>query len=405
VSRFGDLIAELCPNGVEHRSLGDVATTVSGLSGKAKSDFTDGNSRFVSYKNAFANLAVNQHAADFVKMAEGERQNRLRVGDIVFTGSSESVEDVGMSSVVMTEPSEPLYLNSFCFAVRFNDGGFVDPGFSKYLFRSDGVRKQIRQSASGVTRINISKARFMKIQIPVPPPEVQREIIRILDQFTELEAALDAELEARKRQYDHYLQLLTSPFTVNGDLKDGWVRARVGDVAKIEKGRTPIQKASAGEYPLVATSRERQSSDQFDFDAKAVCVPLISSKGHGVASISRLYFQSGKFALGTILAAIIPTDTDVLSAEFLFYYLEARKNWLLVPLMRGGANVSLTVGSLRSVIIYLPPIGDQLRIVGALGSLNALTGDEHAGLPAELAARRKQHAYYRDKLLTFEEAA
>lgn len=212
MSRIDELIAEHCPDGVESTALRDVAQTVPGLSGKTKADFSEGNARFVSYKNAFVNLAVDQQTADFVVVKPGEKQNRLRKGDVVITGSSESLDEVGMSSVVVSEPVEPLYLNSFCFALRFSDPILLLPGFSKYLFRSESIRKQIRATASGVTRINISKERFMKVRIPVPPLEVQREIVDILDKFTQLEAELEAELEARRRQYEHYRDaLLTFP--------------------------------------------------------------------------------------------------------------------------------------------------------------------------------------------------
>jgi len=206
VSQIEELLQKLCPDGVQFRRLGEVADTISGLSGKSKKDFSHGNARFVSYKNVFANLSVDQNWRDFVTIIDGERQNSLSRGDVIFTGSSESVEEVGMSSVVMTEPIEPLYMNSFCFAIRFNRSNLMEPGFSKYLFRTENIRNQIRNSASGVTRINISKARFMKMRIPVPPLAVQREIVLILDKFTQLEA----ELEARRVQYQYYRdQLLT----------------------------------------------------------------------------------------------------------------------------------------------------------------------------------------------------
>ena len=162
--------------------------------------------------NAFKNLNVNQEALDFVAIKPGERQNRLHEGDVIFTGSSESLEEVGMSSAVASEPLEPLYLNSFCFALRFEDPTRLLASFSKYLFRGESTRKQIRATASGVTRINIAKARSLKIRIPVPPLEVQQKIVRILDQFTQLEAELEAELEARRRQYAYYRdKLLTFP--------------------------------------------------------------------------------------------------------------------------------------------------------------------------------------------------
>ena len=94
---------------------------------------------------------------------------------------------------------------------------------------------------------------------------------------------------------------------------------RLGDCCEIQKGTTPIQKAVPGEYPLVVTTTERKSSNTYQFDKPSVCVPLISSRGHGVASLSQVYYQDGKFALGNILCAVTPFDEKVLSAKFLFY--------------------------------------------------------------------------------------
>lgn len=113
MSHIDDLIGALAPTGVRFVTLADVAETVPGLSGKTKADFSDGNARFVSYKNVFANLAVDQDVPDFVKVAEGEKQNRLQLGDVIFTGSSETADEVGMSSVVMTEPGPcPVILDT-----------------------------------------------------------------------------------------------------------------------------------------------------------------------------------------------------------------------------------------------------------------------------------------------------
>ena len=403
MSQIDVLIAEHCPNGVQHVAIGDIARTVAGLSGKTKSDFTDGNSRFASYKNIFANPSLNLVSEDFVKVGPGEKQNALRRGDVLITGSSESVEEVGMSAVVTSEPTEPIYVNSFCFIVRFHDPTMFDPDFAKHLFRSLNIRKQIQKCGSGVTRINISKPRFLKVMIPVPPLEVQREIVRILDTFSKMEAELEAELDARKQQYDYYLRKLTDPSEIDGRIKVGWKAAQIGQLCRLEKGRTPIQKATPGQYPLVVTASARRSSSEYQFDTAASCVPLVSSKGHGVASISKVYFQEGKFALGNILCAIIPNDFHELSAEFITYFLQSRKDFLLVPLMRGGANVSLTVDSLRKLTICFPPRDEQDRIVSALKAMEALIDDQAYSLPTELSARRQQYEYYRDKLLTFKE--
>ncbi|KXK55935.1 MAG: hypothetical protein UZ07_CHB004001767, partial [Chlorobi bacterium OLB7] len=160
------MVAELCPQGVEFKMLGEVGTTYAGLTGKSKADFSNGNARFASYKNIFNNLALDLEASDFVRVEAGEKQNAVMMGDVLFTGSSETPGEVGMSSVIVERPSEAIYLNSFCFGYRFNDDGLLLPGFSKYLFRSEAVRQQIVLSASGVTRFNISKKRFLNTRIP-----------------------------------------------------------------------------------------------------------------------------------------------------------------------------------------------------------------------------------------------
>jgi type I restriction enzyme S subunit len=185
---------------VEFKPLGDIGDIFGGLTGKSKGDFTNGNARFISYMNVFKNIAVDVTATDFVQVDADERQRTLRRGDIIFTGSSETPNEVGMSSVVTNDVHEPLYLNSFCIGYRLNDPSILEPGFAKYLFRSESIRKQLIRTASGVTRFNVSKARLARVEAPLPPLEIQREIVKVLDAFAELEA----ELEARRKQYKHY---------------------------------------------------------------------------------------------------------------------------------------------------------------------------------------------------------
>ena len=179
-----------------------------GLSGKSKSDFTDGNAKFVTYMNVYSNIAIDTNINDMVKIAEGEKQNKIEYGDVVFTGSSETPEDCGMSSVMTTQPSENLYLNSFCFGFRIYDKMLLLPDFMKFLFRSENTRKQIVKTASGVTRFNVSKKRFGKVVIPIPPMEEQQRIVAILDKFealvNDISEGLPAEIAVRRRQYEYY---------------------------------------------------------------------------------------------------------------------------------------------------------------------------------------------------------
>lgn len=137
----------------------------------------------------------------------------------------------------------------------------------------------------------------------------------------------------------------------------------LGEVCTIIKGSTGIKKAIAGDYPLVVTAEERLSSNEYQFDTKAVCIPLVSSTGHGHASLKRIHYQEGKFALGNILAAVIPNDEKQLNAEFLYYYLSFYKDSKIVPLMKGAANVSLTINSIKTIIIEIPDIKVQEKII------------------------------------------
>ena len=136
---------------------------------------------------------------------------------------------------------------------------------------------------------------------------------------------------------------------------DGPCFVALSTISRIEKGRTGIQQAQPGPFPLVTTANDRSTCDHFDFEGAAAIVPLVSSTGHGKASINRLHYEKGRFALGTILAAVLPRDPTIVSARFLFEYLSAFKEELLVTRMTGTANVTLTIGRLGEVPVPLIP--------------------------------------------------
>lgn len=188
--------------------MGDVGVFFGGLSGKSKSDFTDGNAFFVSYVNVLNNIAIDLQRGDRVRVEADERQRELRRGDIIFTGSSETPNEVGMSSVMTADPTHPTYLNSFCIGYRLNEPELLEPDFAKHLFRSRVMRDQIVQTASGVTRFNVSKARLAKVSFPVPSRDEQFRVSETLDKFdalvNDLSVGLPAELAARRTQYEHY---------------------------------------------------------------------------------------------------------------------------------------------------------------------------------------------------------
>lgn len=141
-----------------------------------------------------------------------------------------------------------------------------------------------------------------------------------------------------------------------------YTKVKIGDICRIEKGRTGIASAAQGEYPLVVTAEERKTCDEYQFDCEAVCIPLVSSSGHGKKSLKNVHYQSGKFALGSILCAVIPNNPQEVNARYLYQYLQFYKDTLLVPLMKGAANVSLSMRDIAKVEIPLPDFDTQAAL-------------------------------------------
>jgi type I restriction enzyme S subunit len=137
---------------------------------------------------------------------------------------------------------------------------------------------------------------------------------------------------------------------------------KIEDICHVVKGETGIMKAIPGEYPMVVLSEERKTHNEFQFDCKAVIIPLVSSTGHGHASMKRIHYQEGKFALGSILCALIPKNEGEYDPEYLYHILDMGKERIFVPLMKGMANVSLPMNRIKSVEINLPPYNEQVRL-------------------------------------------
>ncbi|GAA8766451.1 restriction endonuclease subunit S [Helicobacter pylori] len=212
--RLKSLLQTLAPKGVEFRKLGDIGEFYSGLVGKSKKSFSQGNKFYVPYVNVFSNPQLDLNALESVQIGDKEKQNTIQLGDVLFTGSSENLEDCAMSCVVTQKIEKDIYLNSFCFGFRFFDENLFNPSFLKHFLRDYNFRKNISKVANGVTRFNVSKQLLSKITIPIPPLEIQQEIVKILDQFlaltTDLLAGIPAEIEARKKQYEYYREKLLS---------------------------------------------------------------------------------------------------------------------------------------------------------------------------------------------------
>ena len=413
MSHIDDLIRNLCPDGVEYKSLGEVGHLLGGLTGKTKADFVDGTARYVSYKNVYSNLQVDVTADDFVRISDSETQNTLRIGDILFTGSSENREEVGLTSVVTSPPPEPLYLNSFCICFRPNKNFTLLPEFAKHLFRSGNIRQQVIKTATGVTRINISRKNLAKIQVPLPPAEVQQEVARTLDQFTQLEAGLEAELEARRQQYSFYRRRILN-FSTASNIR--W--QPLGEIAEIRSGwgfPKSEQGRNVGEIPFYKVSDMNLRGNEVALHSASNYIDAATAKRLRIkpAPAGTIVFPKIGAALRTnkkrILSQMSAYDNNVMgliptpqiSPYFLYH-------WIQEVNLAAVANDSGAVPSIRkSVMATIPfpllPSNEQRHIVNILDDFDAVINDLGSGLPAEIEARRKQYEYYRDRLLTFPE--
>ena len=163
----------------ETYSLGDIGRTFGGLSGKSKSDFSEGEFPYIPFMNIMSNPIIDTEYFDYVNLKSGENQNFALKGDLFFNGSSETPEDVGMCSVLLNDIPN-LYLNSFCFGYRINNNLKINGLYLSYSFRSKEGRKLFFSMAQGATRYNLSKSNFNKLIVPIPSIQEQNEIAKIL---------------------------------------------------------------------------------------------------------------------------------------------------------------------------------------------------------------------------------
>lgn len=207
--KLGVMQKLLAPNeNWELKRLGDIGNTIGGLSGKTKNDFGKGNSLYIPFMNIMKNVIIDKNYLDAVNIKYGEFQNKILKNDLLFNGSSETPDELGISSVLL-ESIDNLYLNSFSFGFRVSENSNVHPLFLSYLMRSTYGRKIIYHLAQGATRYNLSKANFLKLEIAFPKSiKEQINIASLLsDMDTEI-ANLEKKLKKAKQLKQGMMQQL-----------------------------------------------------------------------------------------------------------------------------------------------------------------------------------------------------
>lgn len=250
----------------EQRKLGSIGSTYTGLSGKTKEDFGHGEAQYITYLNVFQNTVSDITMTDKVEI--DTTQNKVKYGDVLFTTSSETPEEVGMSSVWLGHMPN-IYLNSFCFGFRTNQK--IDPYFLGYSLRAPYMRDKIKILAQGISRYNISKNKVMELEISLPNNEEQRLLGNFLRN-------IDLSITLHQRKLEHLnlkkKALLQKLFPKNGEcypelrfpgFTDAWEQRKLGNLATVEMNKRIFkeQTTTKGDIPFYKIGTFGSDADSF----------------------------------------------------------------------------------------------------------------------------------------------
>ncbi len=236
----------------EQRQLGEVGLTYPGLSGKTKEDFGHGDARFVTYMNVYSNAVANPDGVEAIE--KDNRQHEVRNGDVFFTGSSETPDEVGLSSVWLGNSTD-TYLNSFCFGYRPSKQ--LDSLFLASSLRSPQMRSRIILLAQGISRFNISKTQVMQLPLCFPSLPEQRRVGEFFSAIDNLIAAAERQEALLRQKKQAYLQLMfpqdgeTEPRLRFQEFSDSWERHQLGEVIRPIKVIPVSRYSRHGRFPVI----------------------------------------------------------------------------------------------------------------------------------------------------------
>ena len=326
-------------------------------------------------------------------------------GDILFAITGESVEEIGKSTAYIGK--EKCLVGGDILVMKHKQ----DPVYLSYVLSTENAQKQKSKGKIKSKVVHTNATDIGEIEIPLPPLEVQKRIVEVLDNFekicNDLNIGLPAEIEARQKQYEFFRNFLltfkiencTLPKTRQDKTRQdiiklfmyifGYIELELGEILKIKNG-SDYKKFNIGNIPVYGSGGIINYIDTYIYDKESVLIPR---KG----SIGNLFYVDKPFwTVDTIFYTVI--DKDIVIPKYIYYYLSKIN---LEKLNTAGGVPSLTQTVLNKILIPLPPLEEQQKIVDILDRFDKLCNDISEGLPAEIEARQKQYEYYREKLLTF----
>ena len=402
LNKIEKLIAELCPEGVKWKTLGEVGEFVRG-NGLPKSDFTESGVGCIHYGQIYTYYGTStDKTKSFVSPETAKKLQKVHKNDLIITNTSENIEDV--CKTVVWLGNDEIVTGGHASIFKHNE----NPKYLAYYTQTQMFFAEKRKLAKGTKVIDVSAKDLAKIQIPIPPLAIQQEIVKILDAFAtleaKLEAELEAELEARKKQYEYYREELLT-------LGDDFEWKTLGDVAYYPKNRRSYAtvdntnyvgvdnllqnkqgKADSIYVPITGNLIEYQINDVLIGNIRPYLKKIWLSTNNGGTNgdvvVIRINDENKKYVITRYLHFLLSSD------DFFEYDMSFAKG---AKMPRGNKDAILKYR------IPIPPIAEQERIVAILDKFDALVNHISVGLPAELNVRRKQYEYYRNKLLTFKE--
>ena len=387
MSKLDEMIRELCPDGAEYVKLNSVCDIYDGT--HSTPNYTKSGVKFASVENIGNLYATRKYISekDFEKY-----KIKPRIGDVMMT----RIGSVGVCTVVDRNEALAFYVSLALLRPQLDK---VQSRFLKYAIESIHGRKELRKrTLINAVPIKINKDDIGKVTIPLPPIEIQSEIVHTLDNYTEnvvkLQNQLTAELTARKTQYAYYRDKLLQ-------YKMPTKEYEVGEICEVSAGgdvpKEHFSKEKSEQYKVPVISNGCGINAFYGYtDAARVDKPAVTVAARG--TIGYAEYRDYPYFPIIRLITLIPRDDKQLNAKYLYYSLEGRH--YKVPT---SGIPQLTVPVIKKEKVSIPPLDVQNRIVNVLDNFEKICSDLNIGLPAEIEARQKQYEYYRDKLLTFAE--